>query len=405
VKKVMQLALGIVTSIAGFVEVGSISTSLQAGATFGFQLLWAIALAATCLIFLIEMSGRLAAVSKHTVADAVRERLGFRYHVMPMTAELIVDFLVLGAEIGGACFALQLLTGIRYQYWAIPVAVAAWLALWKGTFGLIENGVSLVGIIALCFVVAAFQMHPRGGDVAAGFLPSLPRHHAANYWFLAVSIVGATMSPYLMNFYSSGAVEEEWGEDSLVANRVTAALGMGFGSCVSMCVLIVSAMVLHPEGVKVESFEQGALVLTRAFPFWGFFLFAVTLLVECFGAALEIGVNIAYVPSQALGWNWSENVKPRDDARFSLVYTAAIFGSSLLMLVGVDPIRLTMFSMALTVLILPLIVFPFLVLMNDERYLHEFRNGWLANAAVIVIVGLAFVLALVAIPLEILGGS
>jgi Mn2+/Fe2+ NRAMP family transporter len=222
---------------------------------------------------------------------------------------------------------------------------------------------------------------------------------------LVVNIVGATMSPYLMNFYSSGAVEEEWAEDSLAANRLTALLGMGFGSGVSMCVLIVSAMVLHPEGVRVESFEQGALVLTRGFPYWGFVLFGVVLFVACFGAALEIGVNLAYVPSQALGWNWSENVKPREDARFSLVYTAAIFGASLLMLVGIDPIRLTMFSMALTVLILPLIVFPFLVVMNDERYLREFRNGWFGNAAVIFILGLAFVLALVAIPLEILGGS
>lgn len=404
-KKVVQVALGIVTSIAGFVEVGSISTSLRAGATFGFQLLWAIALAATCLIFLIEMSGRLAAVSKHTVADAVRERLGFGYHVVPFTAELIVDFLVLSAEIGGACFALQLLTGIHFQYWALPVGFAAWLALWKGTFGAIENGVSLLGLITLCFVVAAFQLHPRARDVAAGFLPSLPRHHAPSYWLLVVNIVGATMSPYLMNFYSSGAVEEEWAEDSLAANRLTALLGMGFGSGVSMCVLIVSAMVLHPEGVRVESFEQGALVLTRGFPYWGFVLFGVVLFVACFGAALEIGVNLAYVPSQALGWNWSENVKPREDARFSLVYTAAIFGASLLMLVGIDPIRLTMFSMALTVLILPLIVFPFLVVMNDERYLREFRNGWFGNAAVIFILGLAFVLALVAIPLEILGGS
>jgi Mn2+/Fe2+ NRAMP family transporter len=405
VKKVMQLALGIVTSIAGFVEVGSISTSLQAGATFGFQLLWAIALAATCLVFLIEMSGRLAAVSRHTVADAVRERLGFGYQVVPFVAELIVDFLVLSAEIGGACFALQLLTGIHFQYWALPVALAAWLALWKGTFGTIENGVSLLGVIALCFLVAAFRLDPRAGDVAAGFLPSLPRHHATNYWFLVVSIIGATMSPYLMNFYSSGAVEEEWAEDSLGANRVTAALGMGFGSVVSMCVLIVSAMVLHPEGVKVESFEQGALVLTRAFPFWGFLLFGAALFIECFGATLEIGVNLAYVPAQVLGWNWSENVKPREDARFSLVYTAAIFGASLLMLIGIDPIRLTMFSMALTVLILPLIVFPFLVVMNDEHYLREFRNGWFGNAAVIFIVGLAFVLSLVAIPLAILGGS
>ena len=73
-KKALELALGIVTSIGGFLEVGSIATPAQAGALFGFQLAWAVALGTLCLIFLVEMSGRLAAVSRHTIADAVRER-------------------------------------------------------------------------------------------------------------------------------------------------------------------------------------------------------------------------------------------------------------------------------------------------------------------------------------------
>jgi Mn2+/Fe2+ NRAMP family transporter len=61
----------------------------------------------------------------------------------PLIAEVIVDFLVLGAEIGGVCIALQLVTGISFQWWALPVAFAIWLLLWKGTFSLIENGISL----------------------------------------------------------------------------------------------------------------------------------------------------------------------------------------------------------------------------------------------------------------------
>jgi Mn2+/Fe2+ NRAMP family transporter len=56
----VDLILGVVTSIGGFVEVGSISTSAQAGAEFGFQLLWAVAIAGGMLALLTEMSGRLA---------------------------------------------------------------------------------------------------------------------------------------------------------------------------------------------------------------------------------------------------------------------------------------------------------------------------------------------------------
>jgi Mn2+/Fe2+ NRAMP family transporter len=73
-------------------------------------------------------------------------------------------------------------------------------------------------------------------------------------------------------------------------------------------------------------------------------------------------------------------------------------------LLGLDPLKLTIFSMALTALILPPVIVPFVILMNDERYLGEHRNGLLSNAVVLAIIGLAFVLALVSIPLQILGG-
>jgi len=79
VSGVVNLLLGVVTCIGGFVEVGSISTAAQAGAEFGFQLLWAVALAGAILPILVEMSGRLAIVSRRTVAGAIRERFGIHF--------------------------------------------------------------------------------------------------------------------------------------------------------------------------------------------------------------------------------------------------------------------------------------------------------------------------------------
>src|SRR3981081_3455299 len=114
VKKVFNLLLGVVTSIGGFVEVGSISTAAQAGSEFGFQLLWAIAIATLMLAMLVEMSGRLAGGSKRWRAAAVRERFGIHFQVVPLLTELIVDVLLLAAEIGGAAIAVTLLTGIGF---------------------------------------------------------------------------------------------------------------------------------------------------------------------------------------------------------------------------------------------------------------------------------------------------
>lgn len=404
-KKIVEVALGILTSIGGFLDVGAIATAAQAGAAFGFQLIWAIVLGTICVVFLVEMSGRLAAVSKHTLADAVRERFGFKFYFIQYVIEIVVDFLVLGAEIGGVCIALQLVTGVSFRWWALPVAFILWLLLWKGTFGVIENGVALLGLVTLVFVVAAFVLKPDWGSVLAGALPSLARHDTAHYLFIAVSILGTIISPYLFFFYSSGAVEDKWNTDFIGVNRAISVVGMGFGSVVSLGVLITAAVVLYPHGIQVDSYDQAALTLVQPLGFVGFVLFAASLGISCFGAALEVSLDQAYITAQAFGWNWGESQKPNQEARFSAAYTVVIFLSSLLMVLGIDPLQLTLFTLVLTASILPIVIVPFLVLMNDDRYVGKYRNGWLSNTAVILIIALTFVLAVVSIPLEIVGGS
>src|SRR3954452_19598277 len=99
-KKVFEIALGIVTSVGGFLEIGSIATAAQAGALFGFQLLWAVALGGPCLILLVEQSGRLAAVGWHTIVHEIRERFGFTYGALLLVVLGAVMLLVLAAEIG-----------------------------------------------------------------------------------------------------------------------------------------------------------------------------------------------------------------------------------------------------------------------------------------------------------------
>lgn len=403
-KKVLEIALGIVTSIGGFLDVGAIATAAEAGSSFQFHLIWAIALGTLCVIFLVEMSGRLAAVSKHTLADAVRERFGFNFYVLPLFAEILVDFLVLGAEIGGVCIALQLVTGVGFQWWAAPVALAIWAFLWYGNFGIIENGVSVLGLITLAFVVATFKLHPSLTELGKGLLPTMPSDHHIHYLFVAVSILGALISPYLFYFYSSGAVEDKWDQSDIGINRAVATLGMGFGSIVSLGVLIVAALVLNPQGIRVDSYEQAALMLTQPLGQWGFWLFAASLGIACFGAALEVTLDTAYIVAQAFGWNWGESLHPKEAARFSLVYTVFVFLAAFLMLFGIDPLQLTLFSMALTTVILPVVMLPFLVLMNDKCYMGEHRNGWVSNSVVIGTIALSFVLAIVAIPLELMGG-
>jgi Mn2+/Fe2+ NRAMP family transporter len=401
--KLLKIALGIFTSIGGFLEVGAIATTAQAGSAFGFRLIWSVVLGTICVIFLVEMSGRLAAVSHHTIKDALRERFGPRIYMLTQVSDVLVNLLVLAAEIGGMSLALQLVTGISFRWWAIPTGFLTWLLLWKGSFGLIENGVSLLGMVAIAFLVASWRLHPDLSAVAAGILPAAPEHRSAHYWFTAVSILGAAISPYLFYFYSAGAIEDHWGEDHIGVNRWVAIVGMSFGALLAIAVLVVAAVVFHPRGIEPERFEQLALLLAQPLGRWGFYLFAATLMISCLGAALELSLATAYGFAQGLGWNWGESVRARDAARFSLTYTIMIPAASLLMVAGIDPLQLTLFSMALTSLTLPLVTFPFLILMNDRDYVGEYGNHWIGNAAVIAISLLASIVALVAIPLQLMG--
>jgi Mn2+/Fe2+ NRAMP family transporter len=404
-KKILGIALGIVTSIGGFLDVGSIATSAQAGAAFGYSLLWAVLLGTICVIFLVEMSGRFAIASGHTIIDAIRKRFGFAAFIVPFAATLVVNLLVLAAELGGVCVALQLFTGIGFQVWALPVGIAVWLLLWLATFDAVENGTALLGLVTLSFVVGTFMIGAEPAELAAGLVPTLPGEERAHYLFLAVSIIGATIAPYLFLFYSSGAIEDKWDKSYITANRWIATLGMSFGGLISMAVIVVAALALRPQAIRVEEYEQAALMLLPAYGGWGFYLFVASLAIACFGAALELSLASAYSVAQAFGWNWGENLKPREAARFSTAYTVFIALGALIVLSGLNPMKLTLFSMAITAVILPLTALPFLVLMNDRRYVGSHVNSRFSNAVVVFIVVLSAILAIVAIPLEIIGSK
>jgi Mn2+/Fe2+ NRAMP family transporter len=404
VKNLTKVALGILTSVGGYLEVGSIGTALQAGAAFRFELLWTIAIGTVCIAFLVEMTGRLAAVSHHTVVAATRKHFGFTVHVWPLGTQMLVDLFVLASEIGGASLALELVTGVSLRVWAVPVALVIWVLLWFGTFGTIEHGVATLGLVTLSFVLAAWLVQPDLKAVAHGLIPHRPSRDAGQYAYLAVGILGATISPYLATFYSSGAIEERWSVKDLVPNRVVAAFGMAFGGLIGMSVVVVAAQVLGARGILADSYQEAATVLSVPLGHWGLPLFCASLFIGCIGAALELALDLSYITAQTFGWNWGENQRPAAEARFSMVYSGAILLALLPSLAGIDPLKLTMFSMTLTVIALPIVIGPLLVVMNDRRYLQSYTNGWITNVAVVLIVIVGLALAALAVPVQ-LGSS
>ena len=128
----------------------------------------------------------------------------------------------------------------------------SWAIRWRATFNFIENAVSLLGLVTIAFAVGAAKLHPVYHAVLAAALPSFSTQHPAHYWFKAVSVPGASITPTLYYFYSSGAVEDRWDVGYVSVNHAIAAIGMGFGGFLSVAVLILGAIVFNSRGIDVQ---------------------------------------------------------------------------------------------------------------------------------------------------------
>ena len=98
--------------------------------------------------------------------------------------------------------------------------------------------------------------------------------------------------------------------------------------------------------------------------------------------------------AQYLGWQWGKYVRPTAAARFHLVVLLAIAAATLFGLSGVDPVKVTEYSIVLSAAALPLTYFPILVIANDPDYMGDKTNSRLTNvlgSALLVVVTLVSV--------------
>jgi manganese transport protein len=402
-KNVLAVALGILSAIGGFVDIGDLVFNVQAGATFGFQLLWVVVIGVVGIIVYSEMCGRVAAVSKRPVFDLVRERTGFGAGLTTLIASEVVNLMTCAAEIGGVAICIQLLSGLPYRL-LIPFAVAGLAVVsWVLAFEWIERVFGYVGLCLLVFAVAAIKVHPSWHHVMHGFVPG---HHSGGslsvYLYFVVGLLGAAMTPYEVYFYSSGAVEDGWSPQDLGLNKVTATIGYGLGGFLSFSLMIVAGVLFLPRGISPEFLGTPALAAEHALGKAGLLLALVGILFAVGGAAIETSFSGAYNLAQFFGWRWGKHERPAHASRFTLSWLI-IFAVALgVVITGYDPVKLTEYSVIFSVVALPLTYLPILLVANDRAYMGPQVNGRLANTFGLLYLVVILAIAVAAIPLMLL---
>ena len=226
--------------------------------------------------------------------------------------------------------------------------------LWFGNFNVIEDGIGLLGMVTLSFVVAAWRLHPDAGPIVRGFIPSVASSRSHPLRVSHRQHRRRHGEPVPAELLFRPARSRRSGRSRICGlTDLTAFLGMGFGSTVAMGCLVTAAIVFGPQHVKVETYEQAARCSCRSTAAGPCTLFALSLGIGCFGAAVEIALNAGYVLGQAFGWTWGIDKKRRDASRFVAAFSVHASGGMAIATIGFDPLRVTLISVALTVVIMP----------------------------------------------------
>jgi Mn2+/Fe2+ NRAMP family transporter len=403
VKKVLQVTLGILTAIGGFVDIGDLVANAEAGARFRMNLAWVVLVGVIGIVVYAEMAGRVAAVSQRPVFELVRERLGPQAGLVNLVASFFINFLTLTAEIAGVAIAISLVASVHYGLLLPLCGVLVWLVIWRMPFEWMERVFGLAGLALAVFVVTVWKVGPDWGslfDAAAS--PHVPAGESPfSYAYFGIALFGAAMTPYEVFFFSSGGVEEHWDEHSLATMRSNVFVGFPLGGLLSLAIAGCAAVTLLPVGISVDSLGQVGLPVALALGKIGLAVVVLGFFAATFGAACETGLSLGYSISQYFGWQWGKYVRPREAARFHVVVLLSAVLAIGVLLTTIDPILVTEFSVVFSAVALPLTYFPILVVANDRDYMGDHANGRLSNFLGSVFLVVVLVAAFAALPLMI----
>ncbi|MEP7200041.1 MAG: Nramp family divalent metal transporter [Chloroflexota bacterium] len=372
------LGPGIISALAGD-DAGGVGTYAQAGAAYGYDLLWAMVLVAFALAVVQDMCARMGVVSGKGLSDLIREEFGVQTTAVAMLALLVANAAVTVSEFVGIAAATELLGLSRYV--SVPLAaLLVWYIVVRGNYRRAEKFFLALSLVFLTYFISVFILNPDWLAVARGAL--IPSFRAdTKYLLVVIALIGTTISPYMQ--FSLQAIIADKGTklEEFTLARADTLVGVIFSVAVAFFIIIATAATLHARGIfDIQSADQAALALE---PIAGRFaeqLFAVGLLGASLLAASVLPLTSAYAVCEAFGWERGLQQSTEDAPIFYGLYTGIIVvGAALALIPGVPLFTLLLLAYDVNGILLPLMLFLMLRLANNRRLMGAHVNGRIAN--------------------------
>jgi NRAMP (natural resistance-associated macrophage protein)-like metal ion transporter len=395
------LGPGLVTG-ASDDDPSGIATYSQAGAKFGFGLLWSALLTLPLMAVVQEMCDRTALATGKGLGELAVKRFsrGWRIVLAVLLGGLILaNALNIAADLLAVGAGMNLLHAGPVTLWAVISGGGVSLLVATGSFRIIARVFKIFCLALLAYLGVLLLSHPRWASVASHtFIPHF--QFSAAYISLLVAVLGTTISPYLFFWQSAHRLEElrdeahrDGGGMALKkrssaratrkqkTSRFDVLTGMTFSNFVMFAIIVATAQALYSHGHRdVQSAAQAAQALRPVAGHWTSEFFAIGFIGAGMLAIPVLAGAGAVGMAGLLGKRWGFSRSPRQAPVFYGLVAVGTLGGTLLSLLHVNPIHL----LVLVALINGLAAAPFLVVVmliaNDRKLMGKQVNGRVTNA-------------------------
>lgn len=378
-------------------DANGIVTYSQAGAQFGYSLLWTMIPVTIALIVVQEICARMGAVTGKGLSDLIREEFGFRITFFMMLVILLINFGNILGEFAGIAGSLELFSISKYV--SVPISAAiVWLIVVKGQYKSVEKIFLVASFIYITYIAAGILAKPDWIESAIATIKppgrELFRH---DYLFMTITVIGTTIAPWMQFYLQSSVVEKGVTKRQYRTSKLDVIFGCIFTDIVAWFIIIACAATLFANGFHEINYAKDAAEALR--PLAGDFayvLFAVGLFNASLFAASILPLSTAYTVCEGLGFESGVGKKFREAPVFYWLYTFLIVaGAGLILVPNLPLIRIQLYSQALNgVAIAPVLIFM-LLLVNRKELMGEYVNSKLLN---VIAWSLAIVMIILSAP-------
>ena len=390
-KLLRSVGLGLITGAADD-DCAAVGTYAQAGARFGYNILWMAPLALPMMIAVVYLSGKLGLVTGEGLFSVLRRRSPRWLLFVVLVGVIIGNIIEAGADIGGMAAALSLL--VPLPRWAILIGVTATALAFQiwASYTFIRNVLRVLAMSLLAYVASALMARPQWGAVLRGTL--MPHLRLDREMLtMIVAIIGASLSAYIFTWQSNEEVEEKIAAGHRTVRQRRGAtpaqlkqsfwdvvFGMVFSNVVMYFIMLATAATLFASGHRgIESAADVALALQPVAGKFASGLFAIGIIGVGMLAVPVMTTGAAYDVCQAAGARTGLSLKPNEAKLFYFAITAFTLAAMVLNFLGINPMRALVFAGIVQGFSTPPLMVLVMVMTNQRKIMGDRTNRTFIN--------------------------